>query len=125
MRKNSKKEALLSKGENIYYAPEYFAILAKKRLPFSLFWSNITLGDLNRFSNSSPYDFHPKLATKNALVDNRTNGTSENMFSALKRNPGNKKVPLVTSVENLWTFSKGLRRQWITRCLRERAKKKN
>ena len=105
--------AKVNAANNKYFLPRYFDILEKNRLPLCTLWSNITLGDLQRFSEEYIYEVPPfSVSAKNIFVNNSTNANSENLYSTLKRNPCHLKTPLVTFIDNSWAFICGLRHQW-------------
>ena len=100
-------------GSNMYFLPKYFEEFAKLRLPFCLLWSNMLLGDLNRFSTEYAYDASHNAKAKSIFIQNSTNAYSENLYTALKRDPNQLKVPVVAFISQMWNFLSGLRRQWV------------
>ena len=77
--------AKVNAANNKYFLPRYFDILEKNRLPLCTLWSNISLGDLQRFSEEYIYEVPPfSVSAKNIFVNNSTNANSENLYSTLK-----------------------------------------
>ena len=98
-------------GLNRYFMPEIWTWLNEK-LPYISLWSNICLGDLNRF-NSEYQCSYPEMTTNNINVSNNTNAMAETFFSLKKRNKTRLKMPLPNFIRKCWEENRGLGRQFI------------
>ena len=88
--------------------------MLKNRLPFCTLWGSILLGDLQRFSSNYPTRVSPHSAiTKNIFVDNMTNATSENIYTTLKRDESQLRLPITDFISRVWNFTMGHSRHWV------------
>ena len=98
-------------GLNRYFMPAVWNWLNAK-LPYISLWSNICLGNLNRF-NSDYRCSYPEITTNNINVNNNTNAIAETFFSSKKRNKTCLKMPLPKFIRKCWEENRGLGRQFI------------
>ena len=96
---------------NKYYMPTYFQWL-KKKLPHINIWSNLCLGDLNRYNEGYNYRL-PRVLGRSIADANRTDATVEHFFSLKKNNPCKLRLPLGDFIQKCWEDNRGLRRQFI------------
>ena len=88
---------------NRYYMPNYSKWLHEK-LTYIIPWSNLCLGDLQRF-NPEYYDCK--------LPETKTNSVAEPFFCLKKRNRNNVKQLIVYFISKSWHNNRGLQRQFI------------
>eukprot|EP00112_Aurelia_sp_Birch-Aquarium-sp1_P016905 Seg387.10 transcript_id=Seg387.10/GoldUCD/mRNA.D3Y31 product="hypothetical protein" protein_id=Seg387.10/GoldUCD/D3Y31 len=98
---------------NKFYNPDYAEYLISKKLPTSVLWTNVCLGDLTRFNPDYKSLFKPVSSAKDIHTQSKTSGQIEGYFSVLKRDAATLNLPVDQFVERLWTSRKGLRRQFV------------
>ena len=90
------------KSLNRYYLPFYCDWLHSK-LPHITLWSNLCLGDLNKYNKEY----------RCSIPDVTSNAVAEQFFSIKKRNKQNLALPLANFIRKCYNDNKGLQRQFI------------
>ena len=90
--------------------PLYFEWL--KKVSFITLWSNLCLGNLQRFNCRYYYKFSAVLGRTIADA-NQTNAIVEHFFSLKKNDRFKLQLPLPKFIEKCWEDNRGLRRQFV------------
>ena len=110
-----KDQSISEKQLHPLFFPRYYTSIEEHKLPTATLWSNLILGNLNRFSDS--YNINIKRSkSKDIFVENLTSAQIENYFGNIKRNQSTKQ-PIPYFIERNFKDLKWQQRNFFERIL--------